>query len=446
MKSIIRSVLVLSLITPASFAQITNPFPKPIATSKVKVGFEKVGDGFTMPLWLTHAGDGSGRLFAIDQPGTVVLIKDGKQIATPVLDVASIMVPLKKGFDERGLLGLAFHPGFADPKSPGHLRVYTYTSEPENQKNNDFPLKANRIDNQSVVAEWRFASASADTIDPSTRREILRFDQPQFNHDGGAISFGPDGMLYIATGDGGKAHDRGDGHTEPDGNAQDMSKVLGKILRIDPLGKSGNRRYGVPKDNPFVGKGSAQEIIWAYGLRNPFRMSFDRKTGQLIVGDVGQNVIEEIDIIVRGGNYGWRHKEGSFFFNSTPGSEGQIAKKPFHENVPRKMIDPVAEYDHDEGISVMGGFVYRGKAIKELEGLYVFGEWMKTKKEKFGRVMAADLKTGEITELVAAGNQRVGGFVTGMGEDESGEIYVLTSASVGPKGNTGKVHRLVPGK
>jgi len=342
-------------------------------------------------------------------------------------------------------LGIAFHPGYADKSSPGAGKVYTYTSEPYSKSaTNEGPIKTKRLDHQSVIREWNLP-AGEDVI-KGMGREVMRFDQPQFNHDGGAIAFGPDGMLYIGSGDGGGAHDKAAGHTSPGGNGQDLSKLLGKILRIDPLGQKGKKlagRHSIPADNPFVGKAGANDAIWAYGLRNPYRMSFDRESGKLIVGDVGQNFIEEVNVIERGGNYGWRIMEGTFYFSAKGGEEGRIRKGAPSGKQP-KMLPPALQYDHDEGISVIGGFVYRGKAIPQLQGKYVFGEWTKAKKQNQGRVLVGDLKTGKIEELYAAG-KRVGGFVTGMGEDEAGELYVLTSGSKGPSGKSGKVHKIVAG-
>jgi len=446
-------VSALTLAAPcaqADEAPITDPIPKKIAPSKIAVKFERVAEGLTMPLWLTHAGDGSGRLFVIDQVGDVRVIKNGKLLEKPYLDVREYMVQLKPNFDERGLLGIAFHPEFAKKNLMGYKRVYTYTSEPYNANaTNDGPIRMNkRPDHQSVIAEWMPTDPSADFINSRKRREILRFDQPQFNHDGGGIVFGSDRKLYIATGDGGGAHDKAAGHG-PNGNAQDLKSILGKVLRIDTIhheGKTVLGRFSIPPNNPFVaakGGGGAANFVWAYGLRNPFRMSMDRKTGDLIVGDVGQGAIEEINIIKRGGNYGWRIMEGTFYFSAAAGEEGRIRRNPPAGKLP-KMIPPAAQYDHDEGISVIGGFVYRGKKLPQLDGLYVFGEWTVGKKQSAGRVMTANLKTGHIEELFTMSRKRVGGFVTGMGEDEEGEIYVLTSEKRGPTGLSGKVYRIVP--
>ncbi len=439
-------------ITPRLSADPTpllNPIPFDIQVGDVRVNLVPVAEGMVMPLWAVSPGDGSDRLFVIDQVGVVYLIKKGKLVDRPVLDLRKQIVKIKPNFDERGLLGIAFHPNFAK-SGPGNGRVYLYTSEPTSSGKSDFPLKdAQNIDHHSVVTEWRFHSSNPDVIDPSSRREIMRFDQPQFNHDGGAIAFGPDGMLYIGVGDGGKAHDKGDGHS-PGGNGQDRMKVLGKILRIDPLGRSGkkaaNGQYSVPADNPFVGEPTWLPEIWASGMRNPFRMSFDRKDGTFTTGDIGQNMIEEINIIVRGGNYGWPIKEGTFYFDRRQGKEGSIYIKPLTKAELPKMIDPVIQYDHDDGISVIGGFVYRGSAIPKLVGQYVFGEWTRKSGKKLGRLLYADLKTAKAYEILQANGKPAGRYVTGFGEDDNGELYLLSSDSVGPKGKTGMVFKIMPVK
>ncbi len=277
-------------------------------------------------------------------------------------------------FDERGLLGVAFHPNYAV-----NGKLYTYTSEP-NAGPPTFPTTmppGTPPDHQNVVAEWRAVAPGGPVfgVDPTSRRELLREDHPQFNHDGGDLAFGPDGMLYISDGDGGEADDQGAGHV-PGGNAQQLTSPLGKVLRIDVNGSnSANGQYGIPADNPFVGVAGALREIYAFGFRNPFRFSFDRGTGALYLGDVGQNDIEEVDIVVKGGNYGWATKEGTlFFFNN--GAGAGFASTTDNGLVPQGAIDPIAQYDtHHEGHSVIGGFVYRGSKFPQLAGRYVFGDF-----------------------------------------------------------------------
>jgi hypothetical protein len=239
-------------------------------------------------------------------------------------------------------------------------------------------------------------------------------------------------------GDGGSADDQGDGHA-PGGNGQDLSdgNVLGKILRIDASGtNSANGHYGIPADNPFVGRQGADEI-YAYGFRNAYRMSFDTRSGRLIAADVGQNDIEEVDIVRKGGNYGWPVKEGSFLFDMNGDEPGFTTG--FSPGVPRGMIDPVAEYDHDEGVSVTGGFVYRGHAVPELRGSYIFGDFTRSFAGPEGRVFQMT-RDGSLSELSAPGL-----FIGGFGQDGAGEVYVLGSQVFTPTGETGVVMRIVAG-
>ena len=444
----LSAALLIAALACGARADIADPIPEKIAKADITIDLRLVAEGLTTPVWGTHAGDGSGRLFIVDQVGVVRIHKNGKLQAKPFLDVRDRLVKLRKGFDERGLLGLAFAPGFDRADSPGFGRLYTYSSEAAAPKS-DFPLAEGiKVDHQSVVAEWRVSSDDPNRVLPDSRREVLRFDQPQFNHNGGAIVFGPDGLLYIAVGDGGAAMDTGDGHG-PHGNGQNIENPLATILRIDPLGRAGaakpHGRYSVPADNPLVGKRGLDEI-YAYGLRNPWRMAFDQPTGRLVVADVGQAKIEEILIVQKGGNYGWPIMEGTFYFHRTGEKIGQIsADPPAGDRLP-KMLPPVAQYDHDEGISITGGFVYRGKAIPALKGLYVFGEWKQANKEKkkaTGRLFVADLETGKIQELrIGKEDRPLGALLAAFGEDENGELYVMTQAKAGPSGALGKVWKI----
>jgi glucose/arabinose dehydrogenase len=344
-------------------------------------------------------------------------------------------------YDERGLLGMAFHPGYANPNSPGFGKFYTYASEPLGPAA-DFTLPlpdGAEFDHQNVVAEWNVDPANPNVADAASRRELMRMDHPQFNHNAGALEFGPDGYLYITVGDGGGADDVGDGHTEI-GNGQDLANPHGSLLRIDPLGSdSANGKYGIPADNPYVGGGGLAEI-YAGGFRNPFRFSHDSATGQLIVPDVGQNKIEEINVVEKGGNYGWNLKEGSFRFDSATGGISDDLS-----GLPPDLIDPVAEYDHDEGISIIGGFMYRGSAIPELEGKYVFGDFSQGFGAPAGRLFYADLSTGVIEEFVLGLDDReLGLFVKGFGQDDDGELYLLAGTNLGPFGTAGQMFKIVP--
>lgn len=458
----VLAMVVASAGVPA-LAQIDDPIPDPIAKGNIRIDLQPIASGLTAPNLVTHAGDGSDRLFVLDQTGQVRLIKNGQLQGSPFLDVSSRIVELgvfgtgdEDDFDERGLLGLSFHPGFADRNSPGFGKLYTYTSEPYDPTKTVFttadqPPPDRTFDHQSVVAEWTIDFANPDRVDPSSRRELFRVDQPQFNHNAGMLAFGHDGMLHIGLGDGGGADDQNGtpwfdgptwGHSDQ-GNAQDISIVHGSILRIDPLGSnSGNGQYGVPADNPFVG-GEGVGEIYAYGFRNPFRFSFDRDTGDLVVGDVGQNDIEEVDIVEKGGNFGWRVKEGTFLFEPNGADPGYVFQDS--PGSPPDMIDPVAQYDHDEGLSVIGGFVYRGSLLPELEGMYVFGDFSTSFTDPLGRLFYADLDSGEIREFMLGDmDLPLGMFVKGFGEDAAGELYLLAGTNLGPFGTDGMVFRIVP--
>jgi len=294
---------------------------------------------------------------------------------------------------------------------------------------------------QSVIAEWQVDPNDPNQVDPASRREILRIDEPQSNHNGGTLRFGPDGYLYISLGDGGSANDVADGHV-PGGNAQSLQRIYGKLLRIDVDGTdSANGRYGIPSDNPFVGQDAVPEV-YAYGLRNPFTYSFDRLTGDLYLGDAGQNNIEEVDLIVKGGNYGWNVKEGSFWFDSVSDNLGSVVTGPVRP-VPPDLVDPIAEYDHGEGSVVVGGFVYRGSQVPGLQGLYVFGDWGSFAAPS-ARLFYLD-PNAVIQELRLGPEDRPAGFwLRGFGEDADGELYVFGSTELGPRGDTGQMLRIIP--
>ncbi len=422
----------------------------PIPPSEVSIGLEVFADGFTTPVWGTTAPGNAQQLFVVDQVGKVWAIarNPGRHGRVPdrqlFLDVGTtgqnLIVPLGAfgpgSFDERGLLGLAFHPDYA-----ANGRVYTYTSEPVRGAA-DFstiPVGTNP-NHQAVIREWTVAEPRRPgaVIDPSSSRVLFTVDEPQFNHNAGALAFDPDGNLYIGLGDGGGSDDQGVGHAEG-GNGQSLApgNVLGKILRIDPLGSnSANGRYGIPADNPFVGTAAPDEI-YAYGLRNPYRFSFDHRTKELYVADVGQNNIEEVNIVTRGGNYGWPVKEGTWLFDNRGSLPGTVTVRS--PGVPAGLIDPIAEYDHTEGISITGGFVYRGSEIPELYGSYLFGDFNPPIAGVGGRVFHLgpdhSIKILESFPLL---------HVTGFGQDASGEMYVMGTNNTAPVGTTGVVLKIVP--
>lgn len=341
------------------------------------------------PIVLTHAGDGSNRVFVATQHGVIhVFPNDQKAKQTKVfLDIEKKVRYLDKE-NEEGFLGLCFHP---DYKKTGEFFVF-YT--PRNEKL------------VNIVARYRVSKDDPDRADPTSEEIIYSVKRPFWNHDGGTICFGPDGMLYIALGDGGAAND-------PFDNAQNLKTPLGDILRIDINKKDSGKAYAVPPDNPFVNKADALPEIWAYGLRNVWRMAFDKKTGKLWAGDVGQNLYEEINIIEKGGNYGWRRREGLHPF----GADGKGHGPDF--------IDPIWEYHHDIGKSITGGHVYRGKLLPELEGHYLYADYVSAK------IWA--LRYDEQEKRVVA-NRTIkdkGQPVLSFGEDEQGEVYLMTYSAAG---------------
>ena len=369
------------------------------------------------PNSLGHAGDGTGRLFVSDQDGILHLLEGDELAMDPFLDVGALGIPIATS-GERGLLGFAFHPNFAEPSAtPGSGLLYTYTSEAR-AGTADFShpeLDAgNRGNHHTVIREWTVSATDPSRVDTSVpSRVLMRINQPQGNHNGGDLAFGQDGNLYISLGDGGGSNDASggaqsptDGHTNTLGNSQDLSNIYGTILRIDPLGTNAGG-YGVPGDNPFVGS-SALDEIYAYGLRNPFRISFDRETGDLYAGDVGQGAREEIDEILPGLNYGWVFREGS---------------RVNRQGGPADTEPPVGEYTRTgDNRAVIGGFVYRGSEIVGLTGKYVFGDLGAS----LGKLYYLDLETGEIREFqLTPGSAAVPGRLNGLGEDASGELYYL---------------------
>jgi glucose/arabinose dehydrogenase len=403
-----------------------------------------VASGLVSPVALRPIPGDATRLLVADRTGSVRVIENGQLAPEPLLDIAGRMVALNAGYDERGLLGLALHPDYA---SNGRLFVY-YSA----------PLRAGApegYNHTSVISE--FQTAAVDAGAAGTERILLQVDQPQSNHNGGPIAFGPDGYLYVPLGDGGAADDVGLGHVEDwyadneGGNGQDRtSNMLGSILRIDV--DSGDP-YGIPPDNPFAD--SAVPEVWAYGFRNPFQMSFDLGAErQLFVGDVGQNLWEEVSIVTAGGNYGWNVKEGTHCFSTaTPDEPPAQCPSADPDGVP--LIDPIIEYASANqgglGVAVIGGHVYRGDASSALTGRYVFGDWSTSFGSPDGHLFVASAPEGgtgmwSMSPLAIEGRTggQLGEFLLGFGEDSAGELYVLTSEESGPSGTTGKVYRIDP--
>jgi glucose/arabinose dehydrogenase/plastocyanin len=449
---------------PIPSSELTDPIPEAIQAGKMTVKLAPLASGLTAPIHGTFAPGDKTRLFVVDQVGSLWAIDLATGQKSVFGDFSHLLIPLgisgPGSYDERGLLGLAFHPQYSS-----NGLVYTYTSEPLNAPA-DFTTQpeGTPANHQSVIREWKVPAPSdpASVIDPNSSRVLLRIDEPQFNHNGGSLAFGKDEYLYIATGDGGAADDQGVGHS-PEGNGQDRSNVLGKILRIDPAKtSSANGQYGIPKQNPFAkGKKAspggqkacsdgACDEIYAFGFRNPYRFSFDRVKNALYVADVGQNDIEEVDIVKAGGNYGWPIKEGHFCFNSNGQERGFVTDAKSCGS--KKLIDPIAEYDHDEGRAIIGGFVYRGSAIQSLRGHYVFGDYAQTFNND-GRLFyllgknlgqQGRFRKSKPAELQLDGQKSLGLSLLGLGEDANGELYILANSTGVPGGSTGIVLKMAP--
>lgn len=365
-------------------AEDAQPKDKPIAVEAERA-FPNLR--VRRPVIITNAGDGSDRLFIVTQQGIIHWIPNdqGVKKTNTFLDIEDRVV-YKDKQNEEGLLGMAFHPEY---KENGEFFLYYTTA--------DAP-------HTSVISRFRVSKDDPNKAEPDSEQEIMRIKQPFWNHNGGTIKFGPDGYLYVGLGDGGSAND-------PHGNGQNLKTLLGSILRIDVDRKDAGKNYAIPKDNPFVGDANARDEIWAYGLRNVWRLSFDQKTGVLWAADVGQDLWEEINIIRRGGNYGWSLRE---------------AKHPFGENGsgPRDdLIDPIWEYHHKIGKSITGGYVYRGKNVPELSGKYLYADYVT------GRLWALDYdleKNKVVANYTIAQDESCPVEkipVMTFGEDEQGEIY-----------------------
>jgi glucose/arabinose dehydrogenase len=334
---------------------------------------------FERPVDFQHAGDGSDRLFVVEQSGVISVFQNETDVSDKQIFL-NIESTVKDQGNEEGLLGLAFHPDF---ESNGFFYVNYTAGSP----------------NRTVISRFKVSAAEPNQADPSSELVILEIPQPFSNHNGGQLSFGPDGFLYIAVGDGGSGGD-------PQNHGQNLKTLLGTIVRIDVNAQEGGLNYGIPSDNPFVNNTEGnREEIYAYGLRNPWRFSFDSETGTLWTGDVGQNRAEEIDIITKGGNYGWRLMEGFECFNPANGCDKTGLELP------------VLEYTHDSGnVSVTGGFVYRGSQLEELQGFYIYGDFVS------GRIWTLDTAdTGNpvVNELVKAPFN-----ISSFGIDQQNELYL----------------------
>ena len=338
------------------------------------------------PLMVTHANDGSGRRFIVEQSGLIYVIEKDGQKAKIFLDIRDITRPWKKA-NEEGLLGLAFHPRFSET---GEFFVcYSPVNAPQSER----------------ISRFHVSAKDSRKADKNSEETVLQFDQPFPNHNGGSIAFGPDGFLYVGLGDGGSRND-------PFDNAQNLGVLLGKILRIDIDRRGAETAYAIPLDNPFMNMDGVRPEIWAFGFRNPWQLTFDNQTGTLWMADVGQDLQEEINLVEKGGNYGWRRREGSYPFGNIPADLATI--------------DPLWEYDHQVGKSITGGLVVRGSTIPELEGRYLYGDFVS------GRLWALGVQDSYDPSTIS--NQLIpwnGLLIFGFGHDQDGAVYVLTSSNTG---------------
>jgi glucose/arabinose dehydrogenase len=414
-------------------------FAYPAAALDVKV--EVIADGLQSPIDLKEAPDGTGRIFIMEQTGAIRVVNaDGTMRPEPYLDLRAKIVKQYVRFDERGTLGFAFHP---DYKNNGLVYVHSSREIVREMEGLRHEIFGNHT---TYISEFK-VSDNPNVADASSERVLMTVEQPQFNHNGGAMEFGPDGMLYISLGDGGFADDWGWGHNKKIGNGQDLSNLLGKILRIDVNSKSEGLEYGIPSDNPFAGQKDARGEIFAYGFRNPWRMTFDSGGDkQLFVADVQQNSYEEVNIVTSGGNYGWRVLEANQCFDYLNQNDHLSSCDT------AGMAPPILEYNHCNkfggkdcfGVNVQGGAVYRG-SHGAWQGKYFFGDWSMTFGGKSGRLYVATESGGKWSfERATVTNHDFETHVLAVTQDLKGNVYAMTSDSMGPFGSRDTVFKIVP--
>lgn len=428
---------------------LVNACDKNDNNGRKEVELQLVADGFVSPIGVVAVPDNTRRLFVIDQAGKIWIIDgSGNKMPNPFIDLTSKMVTLSPNYDERGLLGLAFHP---DYKTNGRFFVY-YQLPPRPGG----PQAGSTWNNLSRISEFKVSASNSDQADIGSEKIIMEMDDPQSNHNGGTIAFGPDGYLYIAIGDGGAANDVAPGHVNDwyaanaGGNGQDVeANLFGDVLRIDI---NSGTPYGIPADNPFVNK-TGRDEIYAYGFRNPFRFSFDMGGNhQLYLGDAGQVLYEEINAVTKGGNYGWNVKEGRHCFNAA-NNDTILNSCPTADNFGNPLIDPVIEINNaanpagGKALTVIGGNVYRGNNIPGFRGKYIFGTYAQTTTAPDGELFIAQ-PTGNSWSYnevnIKSHPNDLGYYLKGFGQDRDGEIYLTVATSGGPSGTTGKVFKLIP--
>lgn len=421
------AVVVALLATHSTSAQ-TSPIVKGNTTVRLtRVATVNTGT-FGTPQDLAPATDGTGRMFITTRNGSILTLNNGAISATPYLSLSNAGINVYTG-GEGGLLGLALSPNFATDH-----KFYTVDTEPFSTSGPAadfsspelFPTTGTQPNNQIILREWTQNTANPSVAN-TTSRVLMRINHPQNNHQGGSLRFGPDGDLYMGLGDGGGGNDFNgsattttDGHNNSIGNGQDTTVPFGKILRIDPNGtNSANGQYGIPASNPFASGAGGMKEIYAYGLRNPYRFSFDASTGSLFVGDVGQDNREEVDVVQNGGNYGWPFREGTRDNSGNNGS-GRTLPGGFTS------ITPIGEYTHGDGEAVMGGYVYRGTAVPTLTGQYVFGDLGGTASNTIGRMFVMPVAGGTISELnYDASGITPSSNLYGFAETTSHELYAI---------------------
>lgn len=421
--------------------------------ANVTPNLKLIADNLVSPLSVVEAPDSSHRLFIVDENGKVWIVPpNGTMLSTPFIDLSGKMVSLNPNYDERGLLSLAFHPQF---KTNGRFFVF-YTAPPRAGG----PAPGVSWNNLTRISEFKVSSGNPNLADPASEKIILETDHPQLNHNGGTIAFGPDGYLYISIGDGGNKDDIGDGHladwyaANVGGNAQNLwANIMGKVLRIDV--NNGNP-YSIPADNPFAASTNFKKEIYAYGFRNPYRFSFDMGGNHdLYLGDAGQSLYEEIDIVTKGSNYGWNVKEATVCFN-TDNDLLTRASCPDTDSLGKSLTDPVIQLTNTANPSgggvatvIVGGNVYRGTVLPQLQGRYVFGIFSQGGTGAAGAnaklYVAQPASQGlwsyeELTMKDYPNN--LGYYLKGFGQDLSGELYITVTGVQGVSGTTGKVFKL----
>ena len=446
------SVVLVVMAFPAIYFSACNKHDD--QPTNVTPSLKLVAENLVAPLAVVEPPDDTKRLFVVDEIGKIFIVpQNSTMFSTPFLDLTSKIVPLNPSYDERGLLSLAFHPNF---KTNGKFYVF-YTAPPRAGG----PQPGSNWNNLTRISEFTVYASDANVANVSSERILIEADHPQLNHNGGTIAFGPDGFLYISIGDGGNKDDVGPGHltdwysVNAGGNAQNLTaNLMGKILRIDV---NNGTPYGIPTDNPYASSATAKKEIYAFGFRNPYRFSFDMGgTHDLYVGDAGQSLYEEINLVTKGGNYGWNVKEGNVCFNT----DSDLLVRPSCPTVDsagKPLVDPIIQLKNTANPSggglatvIVGGNVYRGIALPQLNGRYVFGVF-----SQGGSAAAGANAKLYVANAASAGPwsyedlaikdypTNLGYYLKGFGQDLSGELYIAVSGVQGVSGTTGKIFKLV---